>query len=269
MKNYFWINQLKKDFYFDLSYKITFFGQFFGIFLTVIIFYYISSLITSYESQYLSSYQNNYFVFAITGIALIDLIGQLLRSISISIRNAQAFGYIDSVINSGFRVTYLICCFMIYPLFKGLIRFLAYILLCFMFSDFDINLYKIISIFLIICMTVIPLISVAILCGAFVLVFKQYDPIYFFTNSIITIFSGIVYPIEVLPSLMQHVSNIIPVTLSLETIRQVLINDNLVFPSQFYYVHSLFIIFIMFILAIFLINFSITYVKKRGTSGTY
>ena len=59
--NSFWLNQLRKDFLWDLSYKITFFGQFAGIFITVLTFFFISETFGVSNSDYLTAYQNNYF----------------------------------------------------------------------------------------------------------------------------------------------------------------------------------------------------------------
>ena len=91
----FLISQIKKDFLWDISYKITFYGQFISIALTVFTFFFISKTFSASESLYLDEYDNNYFFFAIIGISLVDLITLCLRSASQSIRDAQSFGYID------------------------------------------------------------------------------------------------------------------------------------------------------------------------------
>ena len=158
---------------------------------------------------------------------------------------------------------------MLYPMIKGLFRFFIYLSFAIAFSNVEVNIPTIIVLIFIIILTMLPFIGIALICGAFVLCFKQNDPVFFLTNSIVTIFSGIVYPIEILPSFMQALSNVIPITLGLDLIRKLVITNVLYLPDSYNYELSILIFFLIFISAVFLIKKSIKYIKKRGISGKY
>ena len=62
MNKFFYI-QVKRDFKWDYSYKISFYSQFFGVFLSAITLFFISKTFLSSDIQYLQNYNNNYFYF--------------------------------------------------------------------------------------------------------------------------------------------------------------------------------------------------------------
>ena len=111
---------------------------------------------------------------------------------------------------------------------------------------------------------VIPFLALSFLALSFVLYFKQSDPINFFINTVISIFSGIIYPVSVLPSSMQNISNRIPLTSQLNSARQILINnsfDDYIFSNLFYF-HILFSVFFLFA-CIYVFNVAVYLVKKE------
>ena len=140
MKNSFIFNQIKKDFLWDISYKITFFGQFAGMILTLVTFFFLSKTFELSNSPYLQNYENNYFLFSIIGIAFLDHISFFIRSSSLAIRNAQAFGYIDNIVNSNRNIFYVFLSMLLYPYIKGNLKFLIYIFFAAFFTSFELSL---------------------------------------------------------------------------------------------------------------------------------
>ena len=128
-RRFFWFNQLKKDFLVDYSYKITFFGQFFGILLTAASFYFISETFINTKSDHLKSFNYDYFVFATIGIAILDIVITIMRSLTQSLREAQSFGYVEILFISKIKPGYIFLCAAIYPFIKGVIKFILYVLL--------------------------------------------------------------------------------------------------------------------------------------------
>ena len=127
--DFFWYSQLKKDFLVDFSYKISFFGQFLGIFLTVLSFFFISEIFIGSQSIHLEQFNYDYFIFATLGIAILDMVITIMRTLTTSLREAQSFGYVEMFFISRINSSYLFLCCSIYPFIKGSIRFIAYILL--------------------------------------------------------------------------------------------------------------------------------------------
>lgn len=267
--NRFWVAQLKKDFLWAYSYKVAFFGQFFGILLPAFTFFFVSETFSMSQSPHLKQYGNDYFLFVILGISVVDLIGTCMKSASKSIREAQAFGYIDIVLNAKISPQYFVVCSMIYPCCVGLIKVFLYLLIASLIKNFELSALTLISFVLLSLLTVAPFIGVGLLAASFVLGFKQGDPINYLISILITLFSGVLFPTTVLPQVLQIFSNLIPVTYSLDLIRKVIIFNS---PDPI----SLEIVFylllfsaVLLVLGVVTMAKTMAAIKLSGTSGRY
>ena len=267
---FFWMSQLKKDFLIDYSYKISFFGQFFGIFLTALSFFFISEIFIETKSTHLEAFNYDYFIFATIGIAILDIVITIMRTLTNSLREAQSFGYVEMLFISSINASYIFLCSSIYPFVKSIFKFIIYIFFLQLIGDHNFFLTSILASFLLFFIMVIPFVALSFLALSFVLYFKQADPINLIINLIVSIFSGILYPVSVLPAFMQNISFFIPLTSQLNSARHLLINNSLdeyIF-SNLFLIHLFFsVIFLFICLKVF--NISINLVKKRGTISTY
>ena len=268
--SFFWLSQLKKDFLVDFSYKISFFGQFFGIFLTIISFFFISEIFIDSKSTHLEEFNYDYFIFATLGIATLDIVVTIMRTLTTSLREAQSFGYVEMFFISRVNPIYLFLCCAIYPFIKSSFKFIAYIIFLQLVSDHIFLASSVLITFFLLILMIIPFLALSFLALSFVLYFKQADPINFIINILITIFSGIMYPVSVLPEFMQSVSNLIPLTSQLHSVRHVLINNSLneYMYSDLFFMH-IFLSIASLSLSLIIFQISIQLVKKTGTIGTY
>ncbi len=267
--NPFWLAQLKKDFLWFFSYKITFFGQVIGVLVTTYTFFYLAKSFENAESTHLSEYNNNYFLFAILGISLVDLISTCIRSSSRAIRDAQTFGYIDQIINSKINMPYIIASTMTYPCIIGLIKLAVYLCVAFAFKPYELSLANALLLFLTCFMTLISLVGVALCSCAFVIAYKQGDPVNYILTISITLFSGVLFPTTVLPEIMQNISQLIPVTHGLEMMRKIVIyNSNTYISLESITTLSCFMIANLLV-GVFLLKHAVKKVKFFGTSGEY
>ena len=269
-RNFFWVSQIKKDFLADFSYKISFFFQFFGMFMTAISFFFISETFIDSKSTHLEQFNYDYFIFATIGIAILDIVISIMRSLTISLREAQSFGYEEILFVSSVNSNYIFLCASLYPFIKSSFKFIIYILFLQLISTHDFLLASIFFSFLLFILMIIPFLALSFLALSFVLYFKQADPINLIISLLLSIFSGIVYPVSVLPGFLQNISYLIPLTSQLNSTRHLLINDsfNEYIFSNLFLMHIFFsIIFLLISLTVF--NISINLVKKKGTIGAY
>lgn len=267
--NAFWLAQLKKDFLWAYSYKIAFFGQFFGIFITVFTFFFISKTFAMSQSTHLDQYGNNYFLFAIIGISLVDFISTSLRTATKTIREAQAFGFIDIVLNAKITPHYYVICSMIYPCCIGLIKVFLYLLVANFFKDFDLSFTNVIYVALISILTFMPFLGVGLLGASFVLIFKQGDPVNFFVTIFLTMLSGVLFPISVLPEALRFFSSMIPVTYSLDILRKVIIFNSSDYISLALIYYLLLFSAALFSIGVYTMGRTIVAIKLSGQSGRY
>lgn len=269
-KNFFWVAQLKKDFLIDFSYKVSFFGQFFGILLTAISFFFISETFIESKSPHLEPFNYDYFVFATIGIAILDTVITIMRALTTSLRDAQSFGYIELLFISYINASYIFLCSALYPFLKSIFRFFIYIFFLQLIGNHEFLLISVVFSVLLFFIMLIPFIALSFLALSFVLYFKQADPVNFLISLLVSIFSGILYPVSVLPLFMQDISNLIPFTSQLNSARHVLINNSMdlyIFSNAFFIDILFSLLFLFFSFQIFKITIHL--VKKKGTISVY
>ena len=214
-------------------------------------------------------YGNNYFLFLVLGIGTVDLLSRATRAGSVSLRESQTLGYVEMILNSKISIYHYIVSTMIYPLCFGLFRFFAYLLLAYFFSPFELSVISALTTALIIISVLISFVGVTFMSCAFVLNFKQGDPINYLVTTAITLFAGVLFPVPVLPDVLQYFSSIIPVTHGLELIRKIIIYNSL----EHFTFSSLGLIFAFMItttiIGVLSLRVAINRVKTLGTSGDY
>ena len=181
-----------------------------------------------------------------------------------------SYYYIEIFFISKINASYIFLCSTIYPFIKSILKFSVYIFFLKLIGNHDFLFISILKSFIILVVMIIPFIALSFVALSFVLYFKQANPINSFINLLITIFSGILYPVSVLPTFMQDVSHLIPLTSQLNSVRHVLINnafDEYIFSSLFY-MHSLFsMLFLVICIKFFTITINL--VKRKGTISSY
>ena len=157
----------------------------------------------------------------------------------------------------------MIISLFLYPVLKGFIRFGLYLIILIITLGIQISTIDLINIYLILLITSLPFFAIAIISSAFVIYFKQTDPINFFLNILISIFAGILYPVAVLPIWMQKISYLFPLAENINKIREILVNNSVkdvnVYSS---YVLQLITSLVMIILSLWLFNLIIDLVKR-------
>ena len=266
---FFWISQLRKDFLWAFSYKISFFGQFIGIGLSVYTLFFISKTFEMSKSAHLIQYGENYFLFAIIGLGTLDMINLCMGSATRSVRDAQAFGFIDTIISSRVSPHSVILSSLVYTFLIGLIRIICYLLCAFFLQDLNFSLLSIAFAIGVMLLTLISFMGLSLIAASFVILYKQGDPINYITGLIIFLFSGVLFPVSVLPEVLQSISSFVPVTHGLEMMRKILIFDSHEFWSFSAASYLLFWSAILYYSGIITLRKSIELSRVSGNLGKY
>ena len=266
---FFWLSQIKKDFLWSYSYRLTFYGQFLALFVTIIPIFFLDKTFDGSNTPHLDMYNQNYFLFAIIGVSFASFIVGCLGSPAKAVRVSQTHGFVDILLNSKINAHYVIFCSMLYPFVIGLFKVLISIFLAFMIEDIQISFVTLMSITFVCTITFLCFVGLGFLSASFVLAFKQGDPINFILVIIITVFSGTIYPITVLPDLFQQFANLTPFAIGLDMLRKIVIFNS----SRFLSLEAIYHLFIFASLLIFAgltaLSAAIKKIKMTGTSALY
>ena len=144
-----------------------------------------------------------------------------------------------------------------------------YLLMATLFSDLDLSILTLVYLIFLILLTVAPFLGIGLFAASFVLAFKQGDPVSYLLSLAITLFSGVLFPTTVLPTVLQGVSGFIPTTYSLDLIRKVIIFDSIDFISQQIVFYLMLSSVALLVLGIVVMKKTLGVVKLSGTSGRY
>lgn len=260
---------IRKDLKISSSYKFNLIGEIIFNFLLVIFLFFVSYTFIDSDSKYLSKYENNFFLFLLTGAMVIFFISRVFSTMVSIISSAQSYGYLEALMCSKMSLQMIIITSSLYPIIIGLLRvFLIYVFAA-IFDPAIFSIINLLKIFFILFLIYLPTAGIAFIVISANLIYKKAS----FLGSIFLIScmvcSGIFYPIEVLPELLQTVSNILPTTHAVELIRGIFASNNLVDNSL---QNSLIILMqsiIYLTIGAFCIDKALIYVKKRGTTAHF
>ncbi len=215
---------LKRDFLMAISYRLNFVMQMGGIFLSTLTFFFLSRLIGPGISNHLAPYSGDYFSFVLIGIAFTDYLTVSLRSFSGQIRQAQMQGTLEAVLVTSTSVPTILFSSSLYNFSVTSLRVLVYLAMGVILFDLGLHVTSIPAFLLIMVLTILAFSGIGLISAAFIIVFKQGSPLDWVMGTASGLLGGVLYPVSVLPSWLEPVSSLLPITYALEAMRQVLLN---------------------------------------------
>ena len=265
----FFFSSFIKDLKIAISYKVQFFSSFLSIFFTLFSLYYLSKMfnVDSQAGSYISN--ENYFEYIFIGVLSAEITLILISTLSGSIRNMQLIGIFEEYIISGRSELEIIFASYFFPIFRLIIRIIAYITfgtLLFEFELFEqtINYEKVVSF----AFFITSLIGIALISASAAIIFKGGGFINSIYLGLTSILSGVAFPVNMLPNFLASLANFLPNTHFLYIIR--LDSENNFWDAVFIFHFSMLIFcsLIVLFLGILLFNKAIKYSKQNGSLYT-
>jgi len=213
-----------RDFLSNASYRFAFIAQIMRIFLSVITFYFLSKLFANTISPFLKPYGGDYFAFVLIGIAFIDYLEVALQSFSSTIRDAQMLGTLEAILVTQTEIPMAIFCSPLYSFFMTSFRVIVFLILGAIVFGFDIGKANFLGALIILFITIIAFSSLGIISASYVMVLKRGNPLNWIFGNLSWVLGGVFYPVSILPSWIQNISYLLPITHSLEGMRMAIIN---------------------------------------------
>ena len=215
----------RRDAKIALSYRFQFFFQVAGLLSICVTFFFLSLMLRRVEGgiSSLSKYGGSYFGFALIGIAVSSYIDMSLRTFSFSIRSAQMTGTFEAMLTTRTSIGALVAGSSVYTLCFSMLR--VAILLGFGVGMFGVTMHlETWPVLLVVLgLTVASTMALGIFSAGFIVLFKQGDPMTSAISGLSWLLSGVLYPKEILPSWVQDVANLLPLTHALEATRLALL----------------------------------------------
>ena len=136
-------------------------------------------------------------------------------------------------------------------------------------QDLNFSIFSIVLAFGVMLLTLTSFMGLSLIAASFIILYKQGDPINYLTGLTIFLFSGVLFPVSVLPDVLQPISSFVPVTHGLEMMRKILIYDSYEFWSFSASSYLLFWSVILYYFGTIAIRRAIELSRVSGNLGKY
>jgi len=215
---------LVRDFRQESSYRLHFISQWSAILLNILVWYFLARFAGDALSERLGDYGGDFFSFLLVGVALWGYQNTAVRALRLKIREAQTSGTLEALLVTRTSPNLIIIGSTIYDFVFMSLRVVAYLVLGYLLFDLELGEANYLAALVVLLFSITAFIGIGIIAGAFIMVFKKGDPVTWIFTSLSVPLGGVFYPVSSLPGPVQWVSNLLPVTHSLEAMRRTLLD---------------------------------------------
>lgn len=259
---------LRKDFLIAYSYRTNFFISVLTVFFLLFILSNLSKL--SLNNGFLGDFADNSFGYFVIGFAIIDLAMTISSRGAAQARELQLTGVFEELLLFRRSNAELMVSLFIYPTVFALFRFLLILIFSVVFFDLQINnLGNFTLLILVMSLSIMSFVGIGLISAFFIIILKKGD----FVNSINLIlcigFGNIIFPSEIVDTQLSQISYFLPITYSVELLRELLIGSisNESISANLTYLLGLSFFFIG--LGIISCQYAIKFAKIRGSLGEF
>lgn len=212
----------RRDALIDASYPANWFFRAGAIFFSLWSLFFLSRAFGA-SSPFLARFGGDYFAFALLGIAFTTLTAGALSGVARRVRELQLLGTLEALFAAPVAPFRLVLLLALYPMLLALLQTSLLIaigagLFGASFPEANVGAAALAAL-----LSVAIYLAFGILSASIVLVFKRGDPLAWLLGALTYLFSGVVYPVEVLPAALRPLSRLLPATHAIEALRSALL----------------------------------------------
>ncbi len=190
---------------------------------TVFLLFFLGRTFQGSFSEYLSRYGNDYFAFALVGMAVSVFVSTGLSSLAQEIQGAQVQGTLESLLMTPTSPTLVLFGSSLWSFVDSFLTSLAYTGAAVLILGLRLTPARVFLALGILAVTFLCFLSLGMISAAFIMVFKQGNPINMVFGTSSYFLGGLLFPVEVLPEWLQGISRLLPMTQAVTAMREVLL----------------------------------------------
>lgn len=215
---------LRRDFLFEMSYKLQMLFKVVDVLFRLMIFYFLSRLVGGDASRAaLEEYGGDYFTFSLVGIAFLGFFNAGIINFTTSIRQQLTIGVLEALAVAPIRSATLLFYSSIWPMGFELAKAIFYLIAGKLFFGAELSLVRVPLFLVTLALSVVVFGCLGVVGASLIVYFKRGDPIAWILSSLSILVGGVLFPIVLLPNWLQLVARANPVTYALEALRTSLI----------------------------------------------
>lgn len=216
---------LWRDLLFETSYKLQSVFRLANILFQVLIFYFLARMIDGGQggSRHLEQYGDDYFTFALVGIAFTGLFNAGLINFTTSIRQQLMAGVLEAMAATPIRSFSLLFYSLLFPLGFEVLKAFFYVAFGAFALGAEVALVRPGLLAATLALSAVVFGCLGVIAGALIVYFKRGDPLAWFLSSATSLVGGVFFPVSVLPGWLELVAKLVPVTYAVDALRAALI----------------------------------------------
>ena len=210
---------LRRDVLLFLSYRGRLLTQFLAAFFSIVLFYYISRLVqvSAFKSP------DEYFAFAVVGLAIMEVVGSTLSLLPMKIRQELVAGTFERVVVSPFGPVASIVAMTLFPLTMALMMGAVSLIFAGIVFGLPIEWTTVGFAVPAAVLAAAAFAPFALIVTAAVLAFKQAGAATGFIVTGLSLVGGFLFPVSLLPGWIQWASDVQPFTPAVELLRHLIV----------------------------------------------
>jgi ABC-2 type transport system permease protein len=213
----------RRDLAIARSYRAAFLLETLQTFFGVATFYYLSQFVSTDQLSRSLPPGSNYFAFALIGLAFFDYLTVSLGTFDDSILEARQNGTLEALLVTETRLTTILIASAAYPLVLVALRTGIYLAWGVLLFHFPIRQANWLGAGVILLVSILAFAGLGIISTSYLLLYKRGNPARWMILGVSGLLGGTMYPVSVLPGPLQWLARLIPVTYSLQGMRQALL----------------------------------------------
>lgn len=214
---------LWRDFLIMFSYRFRLVLSFFSMLAAVFMLFFMGRMFQGGFSEYLSRYGNDYFAFALLGMCVSTFVSTGLYSLSSSIRGAQMEGTLEVLLVTPSSPNLILFGNSLWSFIEAFFMTVIYLALTILIVGISITFLEVLLVLLVLLLTFLCFLSLGMISAAFIMTFKQGNPINMIFGASSYFLGGILFPIEVMPKFLQVFSFMLPISHATRAVREILL----------------------------------------------
>ncbi len=214
---------LKRDLRIKLSYRFRMILSLVSILAAVFMLFFMGRMFQNGFSDYLSRYGNDYFAFALLGMCVSTFVSTGLYSLSGSVREAQTQGTLEILLVTPTAANLILFGNSVWSFIEALLLSTLYLGATILIVGLQVTVTQLLLVALVLALTFVSFLSLGMLSAAFIMMFKQGNPINLIFGASSYFFGGILFPVEVLPAPLQKFSFVLPMSHATRSVRELLL----------------------------------------------
>ena len=187
------------------------------------LFYYAARFVDSPALREALPQGKSYFAYSLAGFVFFDYLNAALDTFDRSLQDARDAGTLEPLLVTQVSLPVILIGSAFYPFAATTLRIAVYLAWAAILFDFPLHAANWVAVFAVLLSTLLAFSGLGVLSAAYLLLFKRGNPARWLIVGASSLLGGMMYPISVLPLPLQRLARLIPVTYSLEGMRQALL----------------------------------------------